>query len=249
LMGAFGMNQIDVPMHILIQSENMNQEAAFTNNLSALFYLWGTALDINEAKLEENGLEHTVLMNTSDRAWEEDADPTTGAFTIDPPADPAQRRAFPVAVQVAGQFPDAFDGQERPEWPKPQQQPGQPPMPQDDQPEPPAQPIDPAPSELILMGCAQSFQDNFFDVAGGTSQQLFFKMVDAVTLRPDIAQIRSRMPVARTIDKPEDATVMKWQVVNYGLANLLIAGIGIAVMTIRRQRRNAYTMAYTGKQG
>ncbi|MFP4500692.1 MAG: Gldg family protein [Candidatus Hydrogenedentota bacterium] len=245
--GLFGQ-QIDLPLHIMIQSENMNQDTAITNNLSTVFYLWGSALDINEAKIEENGLDHTVLMTTSERAWEETADPQSGEFSVDPPAEPDERQRFPVAVQLKGQFPGVLADEERPEWPEPPQQPGQPPMPDDDEPEPPAESIEPAPANFILMGCSETFKDDYLQVAGGASQQLLFKMVDAITLREDIAEIRSRTPVARTIDKPEASTITKWQVVNYGLANVIIAAAGIAVMTVRRQRRNAYTMAYAANK-
>jgi len=58
------------------------------------------------------------------------------------------------------------------------------------------------------------------------------------------------VPMPRTVRKPENADDPKyrayvvWQVVNYGLANLLIAGAGFAFALVRHSSRNAYTMKY-----
>jgi ABC-type uncharacterized transport system involved in gliding motility auxiliary subunit len=245
-MGLF-QQELSLPLHMIVPSENMNADSAITSNLGTILYFWGSALDIDNAKLDELGLEHNVLITTSNRAWLETAEPTTPDFSFEEPSDASSRQAYPVAVRVKGQFPDAFEGKERPEWPEPMQQPGQPPMPPTEE-EGPAEPVEPAPGELILMGCSEPFKDDYLRVAGGSNLQLLFKMVDGVTLKESIANIRARTPIMRTIDKPEDGVVRKWQIINYGLANLVIAGIGIAVVTLRRRSRNAYTMSYASKQ-
>jgi hypothetical protein len=65
----------------------------------------------------------------------------------------------------------------------------------------------------------------------------------------DIAQIRARTLEARSIERPAANVITRWQVINYGLANVSLAIIGIAVVVFRRQRRNAYTMSFAGDKG
>jgi hypothetical protein len=232
-------------MHILVNSSSMSQETAITNRLSSIFYLWGTALDINEEKLKEHNLESKIVMTSSESAWEVPAaDPIT-ATSFDEPAN-AERKAFPLMAVVKGQFPDAYAGTERPAWPKanPQSQFGQPPAPEDDAPEAPAAAIEPKPGQLVLLGCSETFRKNFLQDA---NLDLFLNSVDAVTLNENLALVRGRKPVNRVIDRPSDGTKSLWRAVNYGLANVVIAGVGIAFLVNRRRTRNAYTMAHVNE--
>ena len=48
----------------------------------------------------------------------------------------------------------------------------------------------------------------------------------------------------RVIDRPSDGTKSFWRVINYGLANVVIAGTGIVFLVNRRRTRNAYTMSH-----
>ena len=235
--------------HIYIQSSSMNSDAAVTRDLGGFLYLWGTALNVDKDKLKELGLSLKTLMTTSPEAWEQPVDGE--GISLEEPAEGSdvKREEYPVAVEVTGQFPDAFAGKERPAWPPPQQMPGQPPMPPEADDEGPAAPVDAAPGKLILLGSAEAFKSMYYQFMGGSSGALPFiaKAVDTVTLDEDIAAITSRGMTARTIAPPEDSVRLRWQVINYGLANALLAIAGIAVMTIRRRSRNAYTMSYAAK--
>lgn len=237
-----GPQQINLPMHILVNSSSMAQDTAITNRLSSIFYLWGTALDINEEKLKEHSLEAKVVMSSSESAWEVPATDPITATTFEEPAN-AERKAFPLMAVVKGQFPDAYAGAERPAWPKadPQSQFGQPPAPEDDAPEEPATPVEAKPGQLVLLGCSETFRKNFLQDA---NLDLFLNSVDAVTLNENLALVRGRKPVNRVIDRPSDGTKSFWRVINYGLANVVIAGTGIVFLVNRRRTRNAYTMSH-----
>jgi hypothetical protein len=69
--------------------------------------------------------------------------------------------------------------------------------------------------------------------------------VDAVTLGPDIVNVRGQKPIDRLIDLPEPEVRQRWKFINYGLANSVIAVIGISVAIGRRASRNRYTLAQT----
>lgn len=240
-----GGQTVNAPTHILVNRSSMSQEVAITNRLESVFYLWGSPLTINEEKLKQLGLAEKVVMHSSDRAWTRpgDADPSQDMFQ---PPSSAEFKAYPLMAVVEGQFPDAYEGKERPAWPKaaPQQMPGQPPMPEDDTPEEPAKPVEAKPGKLILLGCSEMFKKNFLQAG---NLDLFLNSVDAVTLTEDLVNVRGRKPIDRVIDRPTDAQKNVWRLANYGLANVIVASAGIAFFTLRRRGRNAYTMAQIRK--
>lgn len=237
LFGALMGQPFNLPTHILVNNSSMNKETSITNRLTAILYLWGTAIDLNDAKLKEKGLEVKTLMSTSDQAWSIAKDAPLSQASFEPPAD---GKAYPLMVWAKGQFPDVFAGKERPAWPKSQQQPGMPPEPETPDDEPAAAAVTPAPGQLILMGCSQMFRKNFLQAA---NLDLFLNCVDAVTLSENLVNVRGTKPIDRVIDKPSKRQRALWQLANYGLANSIIAGIGIAFFVMRRRARNAYTVA------
>ncbi|HOQ31618.1 MAG TPA: Gldg family protein [Candidatus Hydrogenedens sp.] len=228
-----------LPMHILVTHESMDQETSITNRLSAVFYLWGTHLELNEQKLKELGLTYKPLMFTSEKAWTVPGSEKLSAKSFEPPALTA-RKKYPLMVMVEGQFPDAFAGKERPAWPKPQPRPGEPVPPDDSETEPPAGNIEPKPSKMILLGCSEMFRKNFLQAG---NLDLFLNCVDAVSLTEDLVNVRGRKPIDRTIEKPTDSQKMLWRTVNYTLSNAIVIAVGLAVYFIRRRSRLAYTMA------
>lgn len=236
LMGGQTFN---LPMQILVNNASMDQDSAVTNRLSAVFYLWGSALELDEAKLKELGLEAQVLMTSSDQSWTVPGTAQLTAQSFETPAGGMQAR--PLLAMITGQFPDVFADQERPAWPKPQPQPGQPPAPDFGDDEPGALPVDPAPGKLMVLGCSEMFRKNFLQ---GANLDLFMNMVDAVTLDDKIVQVRGQKPIDRTISAPTDGQKTLWRLVNYGLANVVIAAAGIGIAFWRRMSRDAYTMAH-----
>lgn len=236
LFGALMGQPFNLPTHILVNNTSMNQDTSITNRLAAILYLWGTAIELDDDKLNENSLEVDTLMYTSDHAWSVAKDAPLTQASFEPPAS---GEPYPLMVWAKGQFPDAFAGQERPAWPKPQQQPGAPPPPETDDEEPPAPAVTPAPGQLVLMGCSQMFRKNFLQAA---NLDLFLNSVDAITLSEHLVNVRGTKPIDRVIDKPSKRQRTLWQLANYGLANLIIACIGIGFFVIRRRARNAYTV-------
>lgn len=250
LAALFSMGQpINLPIHILVQNTSMDQDTAITNRLPAVFYLWGSPLGIDAEQLQKHGLDAKILMRSTDQAWTVpgDAEPAVLQTQLQEPADNNERQEYPLMALITGQFPDPYADAPRPAWPPVQQQPGMPPMPQDDEEEGPAEPVEAKPGKLLLVGCAEMFRTNFIGQVGNLD--LFMNSVDTLTLGDELITIRGRKPVERTIDKPDQVTRRIWQVINYGLMPLIIAGIGIAWAVYRISSRNAYTMSYAKKRG
>ncbi len=244
LAGLFGGGQtVNLPMHILVSNNSMDEETSITNRLSTIFYLWGSALNIDEDELKQHGLESRTIMTTSENAWQVSTSAPMGMNTFNPP-DSGQKK-YPLMAMVSGQFPDAYQDKPRPAWPPPAPPPGQqfaspPPPPEEGE----APPITPAPGKLILLGSSEMFRRNFLRAG---NLDLFLNSVDAVTLGDDLVNVRGRKPIDRTVDKPSAGVRRLWKFVNYALANLIIAGIGISSAYLRRRSRNAYTMSFVGE--
>jgi len=236
-----GGQPVDIATHIVVMHDSMNPDISITNRLSNLFYLWGSALELDEARLAELDLEYTVLMETSPNAANRSTDDIVMALNDG-------QDAFPLMVMAEGQFPDVFEGQERPAWPETPPMPGQPPQPpaMDD---PPAAAIEPAPGKLILLGSAMLWRDDFITMRGFSNLDLFLNSVDAVSLTDEIVDVRGRKPIDRMISRPPDGVRRFWQFINFIAVNASIAGIGLVGTIVRKRSREAYTMAQARKAG
>ena len=147
---------------------------------------------------------------------------------------------------VTGQFPDAFAGQERPEWPIPEPVQGQLPPPPPP-PEGPAPDVVAAPGKLILVGCSEMFRKDFLQAADNLD--LLLNSIDALSLGDDLVNVRGRKPIDRLIDTPSAGERQTWKTINYGLASTIIALTGITVAVVRRRSRDAYTVSQMPKEG
>jgi len=235
-----GGQTVNLPLHIVVNNTSMDQQTAVTNRLSSIFYLWGSALELDEDKLKQLELDAKPVMWTTDSAWTYPAADKPNAEAFEEPATGKKR--YPLMAMVSGQFPDAFKDKPRPGWPEEPQMPNQPPPPPKPE-EPEAAPVEPAPGKMILLGCSEMFRKNFLQAG---NLDLFLNSVDAVTLGDDLVNVRSRKPINRTIDKPSATTRTFWKAINYGLAVSIIAAIGILSAAARRRSRNAYMMKHTG---
>lgn len=233
-----GGQTVNLPTHILVNNSSMTPDTSITSRLANVFYLWGTALKLDQDTLKKYGLDAKVLMTTTNTAWTVPKDAPLSGDSFEAPTSGLQQ--YPLAVMVTGQFPDAYKDKPRPEWPEEPSMPGQPPKPPTPE-EGEAKPITPAPGKMILMGCSEMFRKNFIQ---GGNLDLFMNCVDALTLGDELVNVRSRKPIDRTIDRPSAATRTLWKGVNYGLATVIIAAIGIVTSALRRRARNAYTMSF-----
>ena len=244
LDALLGMGQmVDAPTHVLVSNENMDKDTSITSRLDTIFYLWGTAVELNEEELAKHGLEAKTIMSTTDEAWAVPADAPLTSASLEPPASGGEK--FPLMLLVQGQFPDAYKGEPRPAWPVEPPRPGAPPRPpKTDEAE--AAPLTPSPAKLVLLGCSEMFRKNFLRQG---NLDLFLNCVDAVTLGDDIINVRGRKPIDRAIAMPSSGKRNFWKVINYGLGTLVITVTGVTTLLLRRRARNAYTMAYARRNG
>ena len=236
-----GGQRLSLPTHIRVDADSMDSETSITERLAPLFYLWGSALTIDEEKLQKHGLDCRVIVKSSPKAWKR---PSAQNLTQEMIEQPAEGEQYPLMAMVTGQFPDAFGDASRPKWPPTPPTRGMPPPPPPPD-EPEAGPVTPAPGKLILVGCSQMFRKNFLQ---GGNLDLFMNSVDAVTLGDDLIDVRSRKPINRAITRPSDGQRRFWKVVNYISMSSLIVVAGIIVAVVRRRGRNAYAAQYAAAE-
>ncbi len=242
-----GGHQVDAPMHIQVHSASLDSEWSITNRLSTLYYIWGSALALDESRLADNGLEARVLATTGERAWKA---ATPQQITLEPPESTER---YPIMAHVSGRFPDVYADQPTPDWgPPPGPEVGEQPLGPPGMMHGPGSPESEAEdaggtnagpeSALILIGSAEMFRNHF--LGAGNNMELILNSIDAVALGDQIVHVRGRRPVDRTIEQPTQGQRAFWRFVNYALVNLVIAGIGAGAALYRRRSRNAYTMMY-----
>jgi ABC-type uncharacterized transport system involved in gliding motility auxiliary subunit/ABC-type transport system involved in multi-copper enzyme maturation permease subunit len=226
---------IRLPTHILIGSEGLNRDEPITSRLSGLFYLWGSAIRIDQKKLSKNGLKAAVLATTSPRAWQIKPKERLGREDIIPPSE--GRRAYPIIVRLSGTFPDVYKGEPPPPWPGEQKDKKRTSQKGSEGEQEASTEKQGKSSVMIIIGGAQMFGGSLLG-AGGL--RLLLNCVDALALSRDIVSIRGNRPISRIIADVTEAQELTWKGINYALAGVVIAALGFARFAWRRRKRAQY---------
>ncbi len=236
-LGPFQMSTpVKLPTHIVLTAQSANPDVSISSRLSSIFYLWGTFLETDEDQLKGNDLKVTPLLSSGEQSW-------TVPFRagelkrsdITPPS--TFEGGKPLALLIEGQFPDLFEGQQRPEWPVPPPMPGQPPPPPEPE-EAPAAELPPKPGRLLVVGCGMMWQDNF--LLSGGNMPFFLNSVDALTLGEELIHVRTKTKVDRLIPKVSRAKKSWYWFFVIGVAPIGLAALGIIRLGLRRRVKDAY---------
>lgn len=253
-LGPFEVSvPVKIPIQVLVNQAQMNQKISVTSQLESIFYLWGTALKLNDEKIKSQNLKVDTLLESSRESW---AVPFTPGY-LSPNSlnlKPESRRGpFPLAVMMQGQFADAYEGKSVPEWPQGAPAEGTTPSSEEesnrsnrgqtpiDEGEAPPPAMSPAPGKMILIGAATPFQKHL--AKSGGHLQLFMNSVDAVTLGDELVTIRSKRPINRSVGRLSPAAKVGWRFFVTLLMPIAIAVIGGLRVFWRRQSKQNYLKA------
>jgi ABC-type uncharacterized transport system involved in gliding motility auxiliary subunit/ABC-type transport system involved in multi-copper enzyme maturation permease subunit len=228
---------VDIPIQILVTDQNMNHEVSITDRLDSVLYLWGTRLNISEDRIREAGLKHTVLMTSSEKSWVTPFHPTPLTREDIVPLAEKYDGKQPLMVMLSGQFPDVFKGKNRPEWPEPKPE-ETPPRPRPDEEEEPEKPLNPRAGKLIVLGCAETFTDNF--IQSGGNGLLASNVVDALALGEELINIRSKQFTDRSIKKTSAGKKLFYRFLTMGLVPVVFIGIGLTRYVVVRKGKERY---------
>ncbi|HOX25441.1 MAG TPA: GldG family protein [Candidatus Krumholzibacteria bacterium] len=219
---------VDAPVQIRITQDQVNQDQPVTNHIGQLLYLWGTPLDLDKAKLSEHGLSAETLISSSGRSWRTAFG--SGMLTAEQtdPAGKAMAGPQPLAVLVSGEFPDTFGGKEPPAWISS----GEAEAEAGAAPAATPAPLHPAPSRLLVVGCAKMFDDMVLQ--GAQNALLMLNAVDYLAGSEDLLTIRSKQLTERTIRPVAAGEKVAWQVFVLALMPAVFIIVGIVRSAQRR---------------
>jgi len=238
-LGPFALSiPVKLPIQILVTPSGMNQDLSITSRLSSIFYLWGSALKINEEKIKAQNLEVKTLLSSSRYSWTVPFQPSALALEHFKQRSESPEGPFPLAVLAQGQFSDAFAGKEIPSWSAMSQRPREevPKEVEESIPE-----MIPTPGKLILIGSATMFQKQL--VRGGGHLNFFLNAMDALTLGDELVTIRSKQPMDRSIGRISSASKLGWKFFVMLFIPFVIAVAGFFRVFFRRQSKQKYMKA------
>lgn len=229
------------PTHVFVTSNQMNKDSPLTQRLSSIFYLWGTAVDLDAAKLSGADMKRTILLTSSEKSWQVPADRPLRQNDLVP--DGKELKPQPLVVLVEGQFKDPASEKPRPKWPpKIEMDPMGRPMPAP--PDGDETPLVPARGKLVLAGCARMWSDMAITSGQLGNADFLLNCVDALTLDENLLLVRSKQPTDRAFEKPAKATAVMWTLLPLVFVPLTVVGTGVFIAVLRFRRRESWNQAH-----
>jgi ABC-type uncharacterized transport system involved in gliding motility auxiliary subunit len=238
--GLLGISfPVKLPIQILLTDAEMNARTSITARLSVFFYLWGSALKIDEKKIKAEGLKVETLLHSSKRSWtvpfkEGTLLPESLVRTPKSVSGP-----FPLAVLAEGQFADAFQNKPVPEWAPPAEASAAVPNPPEkaSKEKAPA-PLQGKPGKLLLIGAATPFQKQIMQ--GGGHLNFFLNAMDVLTLGDALIGIRTKGQISRALPKVSAPAKVAWRLFVTLLMPFVIALAGFGRAYARRRSKQLY---------
>ena len=243
ISGSMGFGPFEVsmpvktPIQVLINEENVNSDISITGRLNRFLYLWGSALEVEEAKVQELKLKQTTLFTSSEQSWL--VEDTGGVLK----RTDLQRGllgyggAQTLGVLLEGQFPDAYEGKAVPEWPK-----------EEDADEAVDESVEEEgvkqgeltlnPGKLLVMGCSKMFEEEI--IRNGGMANLFINSVDALTLGGELIKIRGHRPISRSIKTVNKMKKLWYRFMTIFLVPLIVVILGGIRAVLRKKEKEQY---------
>ncbi len=221
------------PMQIQVLPEQMNRKLSVTSNLSALLYLWGSALELDEKRLSQAGLKSEMLFHSSPRSWLEEFRPKPlGPEDLRP--DPEDRKGpFVLSVMLSGVFPEVF--KETPAWPGE----GEGEEKEGAAEKAPEEGIkERKPSRLVLVGSSEMFADSAIEAFANAV--FLANLVESLTLGEELLYIRAKTQVQRYLREVSAPEKFFWRATVTALPPGLWVVAGLLRAFKRRRRRERY---------
>jgi ABC-type uncharacterized transport system involved in gliding motility auxiliary subunit len=214
-MGPFTITTpVKIPNQIVVRQQSFNNKAAIMNRLSALFYLWGSSLDVSDEIIKSASLKKTLLFASSSRSWLVPYDNgTIKSESLEFPKAGSPGK-FPLAVILEGQFSDTFK----------------------------TGPIaNLKPGKLVIIGCSKMFSDQL--IGGPGNLGLFANIVDSFSIGDALIQIRSKSILDRNIKKLTDSQKLWFRFIAVAAIPLIWAIYAYIRLLMRRKEKQFYLAA------
>jgi ABC-2 type transport system permease protein len=212
------------PFFVDVRQDGFERGHAATAGLGNVTFPWGSPLEVTAPE----GVTATVVAKTSDQAW------TYAGSEIEPPAPSAETKSYPVAVVLTGRLPSAFKDAPNPYTEGDASAEGA-----DATGRTVKESVPDA--RVAVVGSSELVSDLVMQLAGSPggevhrpNVQFLQNLVDWSTEDTDLLDIRSVGAFARTLEPLDDATRNLLELVQYGLAVVLLGGVAVVARGRRR---------------
>ena len=244
--------QIPFPFFVDVRRDSMATESPIVANLPAVTLHWASPVEVDAEKNKDR--EVVTLLQSTQGSWlRTNADTSPNLETYPGVGFPVEgeQKARPLAVSIRGSFESYFKDKPSP-FEKSETEEGQEkasavtatPTPT---PEPEEEvalgtiEVSPESSRLVVIGSAEFLDDAILEVSRNFSQdrylnnlQLVQNAVDWSVEDEDLLSIRSRGTYARLLKPLEKKEQSLWEALNYAVALLAVAAIGV-VWSVRQR--------------
>ena len=219
---------VALPMQVKVNPEQVDNDVAFMQRLGPLFYLWGTALGVDDTVLGQHGLQRRDLFTASPAAWRADFQDGLLMPEVLRPLDTDREPGLPLGVLLTGRFPDTFAGAAPPAWQTPPDSTAAP--------DPGPAPLLLEDSHLIVLGCAKMFDDMVLQA--DHNPLLLLNAVDELTGRGDLVSLRAKALLQQRTLRTVSANEKRiFRLFTMALVPALVAAFGL--MRAARRRKEA----------
>ncbi len=230
---------VDYPFFVDVRREGMSRTHPITSSLEAVTLNWASPLAVDGALAAGRQVE--VLLRSTGEAWTVEQPSPQPDFDRYPNAGFAaagDRQEWPLAVAVTGRFDSAFAESGPPgAGAAAEGAAGR------------RSTIDASPDDtrLVVFGSGEFLNDTIMSLSASlhgeryrNSLQVLQNAVDWAVEDLDLLSIRSEGAVTRLLLPIDDAAERAWEVINYVVVALLLAGVGIVWWMRRRGERPMY---------
>jgi ABC-2 type transport system permease protein len=233
-MQVYEIQQMDYPLFVDVRNDGMANNSVIVSDLPAVTLQWASPVKVDTT--QESGREVTVLLQSSDESWQStstDAQPNPDLYPDYGFAVEGEQARLPLAVSIHGSFDSYFKDK---------------PFPFDtqivtDTTTAPVGTVEVSPdsARLVVIGSSEFVDDAVLNISQQLSAdrylynlQLVHNAVDWSVEDEDLLTIRSRGTYAHLLNPLEDVQKARAMWINYGLAVLAVAAIGVVGIVRRR---------------
>ncbi|RKY82839.1 hypothetical protein DRQ07_00100 [candidate division KSB1 bacterium] len=223
------MEPVTKPVIIKISPENINKQLSISNNLSDLFYMYGSRLLVDDSKMKSDSIDHKILFTSSKHSWT-GIGRGWGPVNTTPPPKESFLGKQPLGLYIAGKFKAKYLNKEAPAWEGSKK----------DEDSTGTQILitgTAMPSRIIAIGCSNMFKNDIIQYVE-SHQKLLLNCVDALTLGDELIHIRSKNVTARRIKEVSIVAKAATKMFVVLFAPILFIAGGIYLSVNRKKRYN-----------
>jgi ABC-2 type transport system permease protein len=250
-VGGFNVveiQELDYPLFVDVRRDSMASESPIVANLSAVTLQWASPLTVDPDKNQDR--EVVTLLESTDESWlrtSTDIQPNLELYPqLGFPIE-GEQAARPLAVSLQGSFESYFKDRPSPFQEGAADEESAPDAPTEAGEEEAEEPVlgtieeSPESSRLVVIGSSEFLDDAVLELSARLSAdryllnlQFLQNAVDWSVEDQDLLSIRSRGSYTRLLEPMEESQQSFWEVLNYGLALVVVVAIGV-VWNVRQR--------------